>query len=464
MTFDVELELMTRPQGRTAIALAAERLRTRLADARSMEVHDFRMRRDERLHPVVTLAPAGFEGWTAETAALWNHTEWVERHGPAPVLFELRATVPDGLSEDEARHVGRELAMYVAHELDVPVSFVYLDGTSIWPIRGEEGRHVRLCFPTRSLANRDGANAILDRSGNPSGFATRLPMATNPHLGKRFAGDVTREFNRILQAMSLPLSKPAPTRKPFEFDLRAAIDEDLTPPVAALPTNPATHPLVARLRREAPRGMTLPDLRDFEAAMDTATELEDALKSVTQLEQDSTGFGERHTRTRSHLLDHAFLLDQARLRRSEAQGELKALQESKGGLFVFLKGRMQVASLARATKAEQCKRADGHVQALKRAIESLQRESLTLAGAKVTTGHALARAREDLKGSVRLLHGTDPGVLMHLLGIVSGPERKYLKSAMAKAMPAVVEPDSSASQGKSGPPAQPSRGSPGPKR
>jgi hypothetical protein len=208
----------------------------------------------------------------------------------------------------------------------------------------------------------------------------------------------------------------------------------------------------------------LPDLRDFESAMDTATELEDALKSVTQLEHDSIDFGERHTRTRSHLLDHAFLLDQARLRRSEAQGELKALQESKGGLFVFLKGRMQVASLARATKAEQYNRADGHVQALKRAMESLHRESLTLAGAKVTTGHALARAREELKDRVRRLQGTDPGVLTHLLGIVSGPERKYLKVAMARAMPPAIEPESSQGQGKSGPPAQPSRGGPGPKR
>jgi len=464
MTFDVELELMTRPQGRTAVALAAERLRIRLADARSMEVHDFRMRRDERLHPVATLAPSGFGEWVSETESVWNRTEWVERHGPAPVLFELRASVPDHLDEDEARRVGREFAMFVAHELDVPVSFVYLDGTSIWPIRGEEGKHVRLCFPTRSLANRDSANDILDRSGNPSGFAARLPMATNPHLGKRFAGEVTREFNRMLQALPTPSPQRASSRNPFEFRFGAEPDDDLTPPVAALPTNPATHPLVARLRKEAPRGMTLPDLRDFEAAMDTATELEDALKSVTQLEQDSTGFGERHTRTRSHLLDHAFLLDQARLRRSEAKDELKSLQASQGGLFVFLKGRMQVASLARATKAEQYKRADGHVQSLKRAMESLQRESLTLAGAKVTTGRALARAREELKDCVRRLQGTDPGVLMHLLGIVSGPERKYLKIAMARAMPAAIELDSSQSKGKSGPPAQPSRGGPAPKR
>lgn len=464
MTYDVELELMTRPQGRTAVALAAERLRIRLADARTMEVHDFRMRRDERLHPVVTLAPSGFGDWVSETETVWNRTEWVERHGPAPVLFELRASVPDHLDEDEARRVGRELAMFVAHELDVPVSFAYLDGTSVWPIRGEEGKHVRLCFPTRTLANRDGASAILDRSGNPSGFTTRLPMATNAHLGKRFAGDVTREFNRLLQALPLSSSKATPTRNPFEFDLLADTDEDLTPPVAALPTNPATHPLVARLRREAPRGMTLPDLRDFEAAMDTATELEDALKSVTQLEQDSTDFGERHTRTKSHLLDHAFLLDQARLRRSEAFGELKALQAIKGGFFVFLKGRMQVASVARATKAEQHKRADGHVLALKRAIESMQKQLLTLAGAKVTNGYALARARDELKECVRRLQGTDPTVLMHLLGIVSGPERKCLKSAMAKAVPAVIEADSSQSEGKSGPAVQPSRGGMGPKR
>lgn len=463
MTFDVELELMTRPQGRSAVALVAERLRIRLADARSMEVHDFRMRRDERLHPVVTLAPSGFEDWASETETVWNRTEWVERHGPAPVLFELRAHLPERMQEDEARRAGRELAMFVAHELDVPVSFVYLDGTSIWPIRGEEGRHLRLCFPTRTLANREGANAILDRSGNPSGFTTRLPMATNPHLGQRFAGDVTREYNRILGALPPSSTKATPTRNPFEFDL-GVDDDDLTPPVAAIPTNPATHPLVARLRREAPRGMTLPDLRDFESAMDTATELEDALKSVTQLEHDSTDFGERHTRTRSHILDHAFLLDQARLRRSEAKGELKALQASKGGLFVFLKGRMQVASLARATKAEQYKRADGHVQALKRAMESLQKESLTLAGAKVTTGHALVRARDELKDGVRRLQGIDPAVLMHLLGIVSGPQRTYLKIAMARAMPPAIEPDSSQSQGKSGPPSQPSRGGPGPKR
>lgn len=460
---DLDLQLMTRPDSGSAVALVAERLRLRLLDGRTGLTHDYRLRRDER-HTATTIAPVNSPDWATDTENVWGRVEWTERHGPAPLLFEVRSEVPDFMDDHAMREFAWALAALVSRELRVPVTYVAFDGTAPVPTPADAGRQVRLCFPTRSLALPDGSDSVLDRSGTRSGFAGRLPMTGNPQLGKALAGRLMREASRLwdLESAGSRHGKSVSsrvTKRPFVFDLG-----DDEPPVV-LETDPKTHPLVARLRREAPRAMSLPELRDFEFAMGIATHVEDALKAVSEQEGTHDTLGEQQTRATAHALDHEFELDRARERRAKARDTLREANQRTNSLFEMLRRRMDAASRARDRVAAEAARANDHVQELKAAVRSLREEAERLRQEKVVAAHTLTRVRDELKTSVRRLHGTDPRVLSHLLGIITGSERGYLQSAMAKAIPVIENPaESGTDQGKSGPPVKPSRGSGGPGR
>jgi hypothetical protein len=465
MTHTVDIEILTRPTTGTAVSLVAERLRIRLPDDRSGLSHDYRLRRDERLHPVVTVVPRDAAAWLEETRRVWNEVEWTERHGPVPVAIEVQVNVPDGMAEDGVRALAMTLAMFVAMDLHVPVTFVVFDGEGGFSVADELRRHIRLVFPTRAAAKADASDAILDRSGQKSSFAGRLPLTTNRHLAQNFARRVAREADSWVDRSSAPTPSvrlnPISKRDPFIFPLDED-DEDVLLP--SLETDPTLHPLVARLRREAPRGMTMPDLRDFEFAMSLATNVEDALKEVSEVETRHDTLGEQQTRASAHALDHEYELDRARERQAAAGDALRAINERAGSLFDTLRRRMDVMSGVRDRKAAEAVRANEHVGALEAAVSSLRSNAETLRQEKVVASHSLTRLRDELKDHVRRLHGTDPRVLVHLLGIITEPERTYLKSAMARAVPVIEEgSDPSRDEGKSGPPVKPSRTGMGPK-
>lgn len=453
---DLDLQLMTRPDSGNAVALVAERLRLRLLDGRTGLTHDYRLRRDER-HTATTLAPLNSPGWATDTENVWSRVEWTERHGPAPLLFEVRTNAPAVMDDDAMREFAWTLAGFVSRELRVPVTYVVFDGTAPIPMPEDTGRQVRLCFPTRSLALPDGSDSVLDRSSTRSGFAGRLAMTGNPQLGKAFAGRLMREASRLWHVESAghqrgktALSRV--TKKPFVFDF-----DDDEPPVV-VETDPKTHPLTARLRREAPRDMSLPELRDFEFAMGIATHVEDALKAVSEQEGTHDTLGEQQTRLTAHALDHEFELDRARERRAKANEVLREANQRTNSLFEMLRRRMDAASRARDRVAAEATKANNHVQELKAAVSSLRDEAEGLRQEKVVAAHTLTRVRDELKTGVRRLHGTDPRLLGHLLGIITGVERGYLQSAMAKAIPVIENAaESNTDQGKSGPPVKPSR-------
>jgi chromosome segregation ATPase len=167
----------------------------------------------------------------------------------------------------------------------------------------------------------------------------------------------------------------------------------------------------------------------------------------------------------AHALDHEFELDRARERRAKANELLRAANNRTNGLFEMLRRRMDAASRARDRVAAEAVRANDHVQELKAAVRSLREEAERVRQEKVVAAHTLTRVRDELKTGVRRLHGTDPRLMEHLLGIITGAERTYLQSAMAKAIQVMQSPAESATdQGKSGPPAKPSRSGMGPGR
>src|SRR4051812_2725471 len=112
---DLDLQLMTRPDSGNAVALVAERLRLRLLDGRTGLTHDYRLRRDER-HTATTLAPLNSPGWATDTENVWSRVEWTERHGPAPLLFEVRTNAPAVMDDDAMREFAWTLAGFVSRE------------------------------------------------------------------------------------------------------------------------------------------------------------------------------------------------------------------------------------------------------------------------------------------------------------------------------------------------------------
>lgn len=487
MDFDIELELHRRPETDSAVGLAARRLRTLLVSARNGITHDHRPGEGSR-HTVQTLAPADAPPWAADATELWNRIEWTERAGPAPVLFEARTPVPPVLTDAEASQFGEAVARFVANHLRVPVSVTVLPGNGPWLMRGDEGkRQVRLCFPTRALAGPESPDGVLDRSGVGSGFGGRLPMVMNHHLAKNFVRTLTTEVMRLDNLQPLPPTPSSPAASPpaallggsngDREDIPAGLAIDLDrlrslPPVGkrmrpnVAPTapvppgssiDPARYPLVTRLRREAPRGMDIIELRDFEQSMDLSVEVEDALRDVTDLESGRLNLESSEARLRTHLLEHRYLLDEARWRRSKSSDELQELKTQKG-FVLFVRGRLQAAVLARAEKTKEFERAKEHVRELKAAIHRLHRQIAMTKEERTAQETQLVESRARLRFSIRALAGNDPRVLTHLTGIVDDAQRAHLKACMDTPVKPAAFPGKAGndeSEGKSGPPSQP---------
>lgn len=462
MPHDIELELLTRPKGGTAVSLVAQRLRLELMDTRSGLMHDHTVRNSPDAS--MTVAPEGASEWCFNAEPLWNRVEWCERFGNAPIAFELRSLLPDELSSVARHRFARELAGFVARDLAVPVTFTVIQGNTPWPLRDVDGATVRMCFPTRTLARTDGSDAIGDRSGDPSGFAGRLPMTSNPHLATQFTRRITLEVARLLKASTTWEGASPRTRIQKRTDPDFPFDDiNLwpSPDPAPVPSeNPATHPLLARLRREAPRSMTLPDLREFELAMGMARTVEDVLSDVTAHANVDTTVRDQLARTKTAILDHLHLLDVSRETRAARKAELEELQRRKNSFMVFLRGRMELAALAREKKAVELRRARAHVEELKSAIGRLRHDERRLAADVEASGLTLGTARRELKDAVKGLHGADPRLLQHLVTILDDAQRGHVKSAMAFLMPAmpVNEPVDGSEDTRAGPPAKPSRG------
>ncbi|UPG92842.1 MobA/MobL family protein [Luteibacter aegosomatissinici] len=465
MTHDIELDLLSRPGGGTAVSLVASRLRLGMMDVRNGLMHDHAVR--GQVDASMTVAPAGSGEWCYNAELLWNRVEWCERYGNAPIAFEVRARLPGALTGSAVHRFARELAGYVARDLNVPVTFTALQGSAPWSVREAGDTSIQMCFPTRILALNDGSNAVGDRSGAPSGFAGRLAMVSNPHLVTQFTRRVALEMARLEKASAGWERASSPTvvarraRSAFPFD-DLDLWADIPPAPAPAPSeNPATHPLLARLRREAPRSMTVPDLRDFEIAMGFARTVEETLAEVVAHSTACDHLHGKRTQLQTAILDHLHLLDIARRTRAARVTELEELQKRKDSFMVFLRGRIELASLARERKAVELRRARGHVEELKGAISRLRHQERRLASDTEATALVLSTACRELRDAVKTLHGADPRLLQHLLTILGDDQRRHVKKAMSDAVPEKPTRESPASDedGRAGPPAKPTRGS-----
>lgn len=90
--------VISRAKGRSAVAAAAYRSGSELADERTGAVHDYTRKSD--IHHSEIMAPEGAPDWSLDRPALWNAVEAAERRKDAQLAREVQLALPRELDSD----------------------------------------------------------------------------------------------------------------------------------------------------------------------------------------------------------------------------------------------------------------------------------------------------------------------------------------------------------------------------
>lgn len=156
--FHLDVKTISRSQGRSAVAAAAYRAGTKLLDARTGLVHDFRKK--QGVVETFIAAPDGCD-WITDRNALWDAAEAAEKRKNSTVAREWMVALPDALDAtqraDLARTLATELVTRFGIAVDVAIHAPSGDGD-------QRNHHAHLLTTTRE-AGPDGFGAktrILD--------------------------------------------------------------------------------------------------------------------------------------------------------------------------------------------------------------------------------------------------------------------------------------------------------------
>ncbi|MCY7391190.1 MAG: MobA/MobL family protein, partial [Leptolyngbyaceae cyanobacterium CAN_BIN12] len=92
-------QVISRSQGRSAVAAIAYRTGTKLTDDRTGLIHDYTKKRG--IAHVEILAPANAPEWVYHREILWNQVEAAEKRKDSQVAFEVNLALPVELTEDQ---------------------------------------------------------------------------------------------------------------------------------------------------------------------------------------------------------------------------------------------------------------------------------------------------------------------------------------------------------------------------
>ncbi|HED1613582.1 TPA: Ti-type conjugative transfer relaxase TraA [Escherichia coli] len=153
--YHLSTQPLSRKDGRSAVAAAAYRSGTELADVRTGQVFDYTRKGGVLFAEIVT--PEGIA--SPEREALWNAAEAAENRKDARIAREWRAALPAELSDAERRELAREFGQYIADRfgvaVDVCVHAPDKDGD-------ERNFHVHMLATTRQI----GADGSLGRKAS----------------------------------------------------------------------------------------------------------------------------------------------------------------------------------------------------------------------------------------------------------------------------------------------------------
>jgi hypothetical protein len=179
-TYRFSMKIISRAEGRSAVAAAAYRAGERLIDERTGEIADFTRRGDVLEREI--LAPANTPEWVHERERLWNATEAAEKRRDAQVARELQVSLPHELSVEANRELlhGFVCEQFVERGMiaDVAMHAAHRGGD-------ERNVHAHVLLTTRTIS--------------PEGFAGKERAWNERELLETWRSEWERHVNRALE-------------------------------------------------------------------------------------------------------------------------------------------------------------------------------------------------------------------------------------------------------------------------
>ncbi len=202
------LLVISRADGRSAVAAAAYAARTSMTDDRTGRRYNYRS--------AVGLISEGLIGWDGSAEELWNAAEKSEVRGNARVARELRPALPSELPLDEQHRLVKgfscwlreEFGVAVHHVIHAPTLYNAVEGKRLWRDRlsreGMQELQDALFDPAMSNLNFHAhirfTTRIVDRNASTFGAKTRVldDRKTGPEMLHKIRSEWQRRTNQAL--------------------------------------------------------------------------------------------------------------------------------------------------------------------------------------------------------------------------------------------------------------------------
>ena len=145
--YHLNMKLVGRASGRSAVAAAAYRAADCLENRRDGQVHDFTQRSGVE-HAEIVLPVGADAQWAKERSALWNAAEAAEKRKDARVAREVEVSLPHELTFEQRLALTRDFAQELAERYSVAVDFALHAPHSATDGRN---RHAHLMMTTRMV-------------------------------------------------------------------------------------------------------------------------------------------------------------------------------------------------------------------------------------------------------------------------------------------------------------------------
>lgn len=144
--YHLSVKNIGRGHGRSAVACAAYRAGSRIADERRGSVADYRRKSGVVLSEIVL--PAGAPAWMGDRAKLWNAVEQAEKRKDARLAKEIVVALPHELTDDERAGLARSFALALAGQgmvADLNIHRPHREGDA-------RNHHAHIMLTTRDIA------------------------------------------------------------------------------------------------------------------------------------------------------------------------------------------------------------------------------------------------------------------------------------------------------------------------
>ena len=144
--YHFSVKTVSRARGRSAVAAAAYRSGTRLADERTGEMCDYR--RKQGVEHSEIMAPTEAPGWARKREALWNAAEAAERRKNSVTAREYEIALPAELSSWQRQEAARAFAGWLVARFGVAADIaIHAPGKE----GDQRNHHVHILTTTRAM-------------------------------------------------------------------------------------------------------------------------------------------------------------------------------------------------------------------------------------------------------------------------------------------------------------------------